>query len=208
MAGWIALRFLGDPATALEHFANVDQGSADPIVLARAAYWRGRAFEAAGQFDEMRAQYEEAARFPTAYYGQLARARLGLDEIAVLRPPPEPAPGEDAELVGAVQMLYGIGEIDLVRSFVTNLAEESKDAALLAALGRLTAQHNDAQSMLLVGKTALGRGLALEHYAFPTSACRPTAPSAPSSIAASSIRSCARKAPSISAIYRRPRPSD
>jgi soluble lytic murein transglycosylase len=167
MAGWIALRFLGDPATAAEHFTHVDQASADPVVLARAAYWRGRAAEAAGQFDDMRTQYEEAARFPTAYYGQLARARLGLDEIAFFRPPPTPAPSPDSELVRAAEMLYAIGEIDLVRSFVTSLADESIDAALLAALGQLTAQHNDAQSMLLVGKTALARGLALERYAFP-----------------------------------------
>jgi len=167
MAGWIALRFLGDPATALRHFADVDQGSADPVVRARAAYWRGRAAEAAGQFDEMRAQYEEAARFPTAYYGQLARARLGLEEMAVLRPPPAPVSREDSELVRAAEMLYAIGEIDLLRSFVANLAEESNSAALLAALGDLTAQHNDAHSMLLIGKTALGRGLPLDHYAFP-----------------------------------------
>ena len=82
MAGWIALRFLADPATALKHFSHVDDGATDPILLARAAYWRGRAAEAAGEPEEMRAQYEAAARYPTAYYGQLARARLGLDEIA------------------------------------------------------------------------------------------------------------------------------
>src|SRR5262245_15761197 len=46
MAGWIALRFLADPATALSHFAHVDDGMIDPIVLARAAYWRGRGAEA------------------------------------------------------------------------------------------------------------------------------------------------------------------
>ena len=46
MAGWIALRFLNDPATALKHFTHVDDGSSDPVVLARAAYWRGRAAEA------------------------------------------------------------------------------------------------------------------------------------------------------------------
>ena len=42
MAGWIALRFLNDPAVALVHFAHIDDGSANPVVLARAAYWRGR----------------------------------------------------------------------------------------------------------------------------------------------------------------------
>jgi hypothetical protein len=86
MPGWIALRFLSDPVTALRHFAKIDQGSSDPVVLARAAYWRGRAFEAAGQSESMKAQYERAALYTTAYYGQLARARIGLSEIA-LRPP-------------------------------------------------------------------------------------------------------------------------
>ena len=80
-------------AAALEHFAHVDEGSTDPIVLARAAYWRGRAAEAAGRFEEMRAQYATAARYPTAYYGQLARARLGLGEIALRPAPPQSVDG-------------------------------------------------------------------------------------------------------------------
>ena len=88
MAGWIALRFLGDPSAAREHFAHVDEGLADPTVRARAAYWRGRAAEAAGEQMEMRAQYEAAAQYPTAYYGQLARVRLGIDEIALRGPTP------------------------------------------------------------------------------------------------------------------------
>src|SRR5260370_37956962 len=55
MAGWIALRFLNDPATAIAHFAHVDDGSTNPIVLARADYWRGRAAQAAGRVQEARA---------------------------------------------------------------------------------------------------------------------------------------------------------
>src|SRR5215467_2733780 len=114
MPGWIALRFLSDPTTALRHFDKIDEGSTDPIVLARAAYWRGRAFEAAGQFDEMHAQYERAARYPTAYYGQLARARLSLNEIA-LQPPSQTVDG--AQALHAADMLYAIGALDLVLSF-------------------------------------------------------------------------------------------
>jgi soluble lytic murein transglycosylase len=167
MPGWIALRFLNDPVTAQHHFARVDEGSADPVVLSRAAYWRGRAAEAAGRVREMRAQYQQAARFPTAYYGQLARARLGLGELASLRPPPDHAPDVAGELVRAAQILYKIGERGLVRSFVTDLAEENGNAATLAAVGQLTAQHDDAQSMLLMGRTALARGMALDQYAFP-----------------------------------------
>ena len=167
LAGWIALRFLDDPTTALEHFAHVADGMSDPITLARGAYWRGRAAEAAGQVEEMHAQYEAAARYPTAYYGQLARARLGLHDVVSLRSPPEPADAKANELLHAADILYQIGEGDLVLSFVTDLAGESSDEAVIAGLGKLTAQYNDAQAMLLIGKTALARGLPMDLYAFP-----------------------------------------
>jgi len=180
MAGWIALRFLADPATALKHFAQIDEGSVDPIVRARAAYWRGRAAEATGQFEEMRHQYDAAARHPTAYYGQLARARLGLfGEIALRDPPPAPVDGIARELLHAADILYAIGERDLVASFVTDLAEDSSDAAAVAALGQLTAHYNDARAMLLIGKTALARGLEMDQYAFPDIGVPPYSPIGP-----------------------------
>ena len=167
MAGWIALRFLDDPSTALEHFTHVDDGSADPIVLARAAYWRGRAAEAAGQLEEMQTQFRKAAQYPTAYYGQLARARLGLGEFSLGLPAPRLADGAQSELLHAADILYKIGEFDLVLSFVSDLAETSRDLATLNGLGELTARYNDAQAMLVIGKTALARGLEAARYAFP-----------------------------------------
>jgi soluble lytic murein transglycosylase len=166
MPGWIALRFLADPATALTHFAHIDDGATDPIVLARAAYWRGRAQEAAGHTDAMRASYVVAARHPTAYYGQLARARLGLGEMA-LRPALDTAQGADAEVVRAAELLYAVGERDLALSFVTGFAERSEDAVTLSALGDLAARNQDARATLLIGKSALARGLPLDVYAFP-----------------------------------------
>ena len=54
-AGWIALRFLKDPAVAAQHFARIGVGSANPTALARAGYWQGRAAEAAGRTQEARA---------------------------------------------------------------------------------------------------------------------------------------------------------
>ena len=48
-AGWIALRFLNDPAVAAQHFARIGVGSVNPTALARAGYWQGRAAEAAGR---------------------------------------------------------------------------------------------------------------------------------------------------------------
>src|SRR5262249_11938635 len=165
-SGWIALRFLADPTTALTHFVHIDDGAADPIVLARAAYWRGRAQEAAGRTDDMRASYEAAARHSTAYYGQLARARLRLGEIEWRAAPAGPQ-GTDVEVVRAAELLYAIGERDLALSFVTSLAERSADTVTLSALAELAARNGDARATLLVGKAALARGMPLDVYAFP-----------------------------------------
>ena len=171
MCGWIALRYRNDPATAQAHFVHIDDGSVNPIVLARANYWRGRAAEAIGEREAMRAGYEAAARYPTAYYGQLARARLGIDRIE-LRVPLPANPADDAaiadERVRAADMLYALGERDVVLYFVADLAERSTDVAVLVALAELTGRHNDARAMLQIGKPALARGLPLDPYAFPT----------------------------------------
>jgi soluble lytic murein transglycosylase len=167
MAGWIALRFLNDPATAREHFAHIDEGKTDPVTLARAEYWRGRAAEASGDIDDMQAQYQAAARYGMTYYGQLARARLGFADLAVSRPAPEAADDSSNELLRAATILYQMGEGDLALAFLSDLAAESSDPAVISGLGKLAARYGDAQAMLLVGKTALGRGLPLDHYAYP-----------------------------------------
>jgi soluble lytic murein transglycosylase len=168
--GWIALRYLNDASTARKHFAHIDDESTNPIILARANYWRGRAAEAAGNADEMRADFEAAARHPTAYYGQLARARLGQGKVE-LRPALAIGSNQRTanahELLHAVEILYALGERDLVLNFVKDLAAESEDVAALAALADITEHHSDAQAMLQIGKTALARGLALDVYAFP-----------------------------------------
>jgi soluble lytic murein transglycosylase len=168
MCGWIALRYRNDPATARAHFAHIDDGSVNPIVLARAHYWRARVAESIGEKDAMRAGYEAAARYPTAYYGQLARAKLGLSNIELRAPDPVSDAALADERVRAAEMLYTLGERNVVLYFVADLAEQSNDVAVLVALAELTGRHNDARAMLQIGKPALARGLALEHYAFPT----------------------------------------
>jgi peptidoglycan lytic transglycosylase len=171
LSGWIALRYLHDARRAREYFARVDEGSTEPIIQARANYWRGRAAEALGDSAAMWNSYEAAARYTTAYYGQLAREKLGIDTIS-LRSEPPVEPTHDAmltdELVHAADMLYEIGERDTVVSFFASLGEQSNDAQMLAALGELAGKRNDARSMLELGKAGLGHGLAVDAYAFPT----------------------------------------
>jgi soluble lytic murein transglycosylase len=166
-AGWIAFRFLNDPATALGHFAKIPQGVSNPISLSRAGYWQGRALEAMGRNAEARSHYQAAAQYPTAYYGQIARARLGMTDL-VLRPPPTRPDAAQVDVVRAVEYLYAIGERDMVTGIAADLGDRAHDAATLAAIGDVTGRAQDARAMLHIGKAALGRGLPLERYAFPT----------------------------------------
>jgi soluble lytic murein transglycosylase len=164
-AGWIALRFLKDAATAQSHFARVANGNSNPITIARAGYWMGRTLEAQGRKQEARAQYQAAAQHSTAYYGQLAAARLGVQNMAVRSPP---ARATNLEVVRAIELLYATGHGDLAAGALADFGDRASDAAALAAIGDITIRYKDARAALLLGKAALAKGHPLEQYAFPT----------------------------------------
>jgi len=170
-AGWIALRFLKDPAVAAQHFARIGVGSVNPTALARAGYWQGRAAEAAGRAQEARAAYTRAAEQSTSYYGQLARAKLGLPQIE-LNGVPRGRGADRLEIVRAVQLLYELQEREIAIPIFGDMGENG-DADALAGLGELTARYTDARGMLLLGKAALNRGLPFDHYAYPVNGIPP-----------------------------------
>ncbi|MBX9646461.1 MAG: lytic transglycosylase domain-containing protein [Xanthobacteraceae bacterium] len=170
-AGWIALRFLNDPAVAAQHFARIGVGSVNPTALARAGYWQGRAAEAAGRAQEARAAYGRAAEQSTSYYGQLARAKLGLPQLE-LNGVPRGRGVERLEIVRAVQLLYELDEREIAIPIFADMGENG-DPDALAGLGELTARNNDARGMLLLGKAALNRGLPFDHYAYPVNGIPP-----------------------------------
>jgi soluble lytic murein transglycosylase len=171
-AGWIALRFVKNPAAALAHFTRINQAPGmHPTSIARGHYWMGRAAEALGRQEEARRHYQDGARYPAAYYGQLARARLGLGGI-VLPPTPHPSAQERAalsrlEVVRAAQILYEIDEPGLVVSMAADLADRQTDPDVLAMLAEIAMHHKDARTVLQIGQGALARGLPFEMHAFP-----------------------------------------
>jgi soluble lytic murein transglycosylase len=168
-AGWIALRFLKDPSTAARHFARIGVGSVNPTALARAGYWQGRAAEAAGRIQEARRAYAAAAEHSTSYYGQLARAKLGLPQIELRGVPGSQMRGvERLEIVRAAQLLYATGNGELALPIFADVGENGDPDAVLG-LGELAARQGDARAMLLAGKAALNRGLPFDFYAYPVS---------------------------------------
>jgi soluble lytic murein transglycosylase len=164
-AGWIALRFLNDPALAAPHFDKLAQIAQKPHSISRAAYWQGRAAEARGL--DAKPFYARAANETETYYGQLARAKLG-DEPVALRPAPAPAEGADrAESVRAVELLYALGQKDAGRQLALESAATLTAPEQMAALSRLIETNGDANTALIAGKAALHRGVAIDSLAFP-----------------------------------------
>ena len=167
-AGWIALRFLHEPAVALAHFARIAEGTTNPITLARSYYWQGRAAEALGR-------EQRGAR--------LLRSGGALSD-RLLRPAcPRAARHRNrraARAAGAGRRpLSARGRARFRNSLRASMSATSSPAwrpisatsprtsPRWRRLGEIATRHNDARTTLLIGKPALSHGLPLEHYAFP-----------------------------------------
>ncbi|QFR32261.1 lytic transglycosylase domain-containing protein [Ancylobacter sp. TS-1] len=171
-SGWIALRFLNDPKTALQHFAKVPENQTHPATVSRGYYWQGRAYEALGSTGNARTQYQAAAEYGTAYYGQLASARLGIDRVKIKTAPAASASQRATfardEGVMIFKVLERLDKSTLSIALAYDLAERLPDAAQLGLLAELAKSQGDARTMTTIGKVALNRGIPLEAEAYPT----------------------------------------
>jgi len=185
-AGWIALRFLQQPAVAYKHFERLFAGVTSPVSMARAAYWAGEAAlaldrkgaegaeGAEGNWAKLSARwYAEAAAHSTIFYGQLARRRLGWAmEVDAARPPAPDAEQrqrfEQRELVRLVRMLGDLGEDKIQERFLARLsflAETPEDYRLVADLAADVGRLDFA---VRTAKAARVDEVILPDYLFPT----------------------------------------
>ncbi len=173
-AGWYALEFLHDPATAAKHFAEIAAISSMPLSLSRAEYWMGRAAAAAGDKATAAGHFRRAGAYPTTFYGQLALARLGNTKLPLSQlPVPDGATRDrfaNRELVKVIQHLTAAGRTNSVGLFYRSLADTLNDPAEIALLAAMADQNGEYQIALQIGKTAAVRGMPVEALAFPTEA--------------------------------------
>jgi soluble lytic murein transglycosylase len=166
-AGWIALRFLDDAPSAAKSFALAADAAENPLSVARATYWQGRAAEAMGDSEAAKRFYTRAASVPIAYYGQLAAQRLGETRLA-LRAPVVAAEGDRRdEAVRAVQALYSDGLDDLAAAVAFDAARQWRDESQLAAMAEVVKQRDDTGTQVQFAKIAVMQGHPLEAMAFP-----------------------------------------
>jgi soluble lytic murein transglycosylase len=151
LAGWIALRFLGDNKAAFEHFTRIYDVVFMPISRARAAYWAGRALEAMEDSEGALLWYGLAAQYPGTYYGQLGAARIGRGKTLLFAE--ERPDGEDGgtatiaehEMFAAIRLLDYLGEDRLAGVFSSRLVEISKghaDHAVISSFAHTIGRHD------------------------------------------------------------------
>lgn len=171
LSGYIALRFLDDPKTALKHFLNHDSAVESPISQGRAGYWQGRALEAMGEAERAAKAYAMGARYQTAFYGLLAAERAGLpfdDSLAGSVPDQDwrISPLANAPLFEAGLLLQASGELGLAERFWTHLAEQLVEDDL-RLLGQAAIDIDQPHLALMIGKRAARRGLTISAPYYP-----------------------------------------
>ncbi|MBZ4689854.1 MAG: Lytic transglycosylase, catalytic [Cereibacter sp.] len=178
LAGFIALRRLEDPATALGHFKRLEAAVRTPISLSRALYWQGRSLEAMGQLDAAGAAYAAGAQHQTAYYGQLAAERAGIPlDPALLQPTRvgdwRQAGFANSSVLAAARLLLKAGDLDQGKRFLLHLGE-GLGAEDMAALADMALGMGEPHIAVLLGKQAAERGIILPAAYFPVSEMVPS----------------------------------
>ncbi len=175
LAGWIALRRLGDPARAAAHFGAIELVSSAAITQARAHYWLARAASAQGDADWAQRENRAAAAYPSTFYGQLAARATG-EETATLaariaQHGREPAWSvqratlfASRELARAAIYLAAWGEPGRASAFLLRLGDGSGDAADMALAARLATAFGLPQTAIAIARQAGRAGVVLLEY--------------------------------------------
>ena len=165
LSGYIALRKLNDPATALGHFLRFNKAILSPISKGRAGYWIGRAYEALDDPAQADQAYTNAAQHPTSFYGLLAAERAGLPfdlDLAVGAPLPDWRDSDMANhpLFEAGLLLQASGELDVAERFWTHYAE-SLGQNQASQLGRAAIDVSQPHLAVMIGKRLAQRAIVL-----------------------------------------------
>ncbi|MDE2467013.1 MAG: lytic transglycosylase domain-containing protein, partial [Alphaproteobacteria bacterium] len=172
LAGWLALRFLHDPAAALRHFQLLAAGVSRPISLARAYYWMGRTYEAKEEMLKAVRAYQLAAQHSDTYYGQLALARLDPNaELTLPHSKSEPekiaASYDSDQMTRVIHILAQLHAGRFVRIFAEHDVERHPNPSFVARLASDLVQLGYRDAAVQAAKYASYRGIELPTFSHP-----------------------------------------
>lgn len=171
LGGFIALRFLKDPARALTYFQNLGAAVTRPLSKSRAGYWQGRADEALNDTAGAYAQYRLAAAYPETFYGQLAMARI--QNAPLLRPgdsAADAAPKAEMEsdlLMGPIKVLADLGQARDLRLFAAQEADAYPSPRRLKTLLQSLTEWGYPEIAVRLAKSTSYSGTSMPAFAYP-----------------------------------------
>lgn len=171
LSGFIALRKLNQPDTAIEHFNKFLAAVETPISLGRAGYWLGRAYEAAGQTDKAAEAYGYGARFQSSFYGQLAAQKAGLSPDSSMTGTEQFGDWKQAaftksSVFSAAMQLYAAGQSNLAERFLVHLGETQTRQGL-GQLATMALDMDEPHIALMISKQAARQGYEIYKSYFP-----------------------------------------
>lgn len=175
-AGWLALRFLNKPWDAFKHFEAMHKNVSTPISRSRAAFWGGLASLALNDREVAKHWFADAARYTSAFYGQLANTRLKeLDENFPINYFPvvreiseaEKKAFEKSDNAKAVFWLTQAGALNSRGRFMQAFINNANTGEELQRLSYLANKLDDKAGAINVSKKAINQGMTLLHEGFP-----------------------------------------
>lgn len=175
LAGWIALRYLNDPALGLKHFERLGEIAESGTDKARAGYWMGRALEAMGQEEKAQTYYSEASRHTTVYYGQLAREKIGLGTVPEVIPSGVASDAARAavnndEVVRAFRILADLGHKNELPMFLESFASRFKSVDQMNAVAGIVWAEGGDYMALRLAKASAAKYIDIDWWSYPARA--------------------------------------
>lgn len=181
LAGFIALRFLRQPAQAAQWFRNLAAFSPSVITQGRAYYWLARSETG----DAATQDFLRAAAYPTTYYGQLASIALGespAELAARIKAVSEPGYTPTAalyfsltELPHAGVLLMQMNDPHDAAIFLNRAAQEAVDSDTREMDARLALGLGLPQAAVAIARSAGSAGQMLPVEGWPTPYTTPSA---------------------------------
>ena len=172
LAGWVALRYMRDPNSAMEHFGKLQRAADTRTEQARASYWIGRTYLTLGDQAKAKASFRTAAEHSTVYYGQLAREQIGLgkkpqDISSHVSGPATVAAVNNDEVVRAFRIMSQAGSKNQLNIFFWSLANRFDSEQELNAVAGVIHDVAGTSWALRFAKACGARQVDLDDWAYP-----------------------------------------
>ena len=172
LAGWIALRYLKDPQSALAHFGTLGEIARSRTEKARAGYWTGRALEAMGRKGEAKAAYKQASLYSTVYYGQLAREKIGLGRVPEEIDSGKASAAAEAkvdkdDVVRAFRIMEKAGKQSDLNMFLWSFANRFETTDEMNAVAAIVWDAGGATMAVRLAKAAAAQNIDIDAWGYP-----------------------------------------